>query len=254
MFIEERHKCILILLEKDGKVIVKELSDRFNVSESMIRKDLQTLEKENLLKRTYGGAIRLTRKIVKEVSYLKRIHIDIEKKEKVALKAYEMINDNDTIFLDASSISYYIAKLIAAEDKKVTIITNMIVLASVIECTKNIQIIYIGGNYNTIAGGTIGSHAINAIKNYHCDKAFVGCVGINAESGILSTSISEDANTKIAIMDISREVYLLLLNRRFNIDSVFNFAKLSEIDSIITEDIPDDGIMEELKKYNVHLI
>ena len=254
MFIEERHKCILKLLEKDGKVIVKELSDRFNVSESMIRKDLQTLEKENLLKRTYGGAIRLTRKIVKEVSYLKRIHIDIEKKEKVALKAYEMINDNDTIFLDASSISYYIAKLIAAEDKKVTIITNMIVLASVIECTKNIQIIYIGGNYNTIAGGTIGSHAINAIKNYHCDKAFVGCVGINAESGILSTSISEDANTKIAIMDISREVYLLLLNRRFNIDSVFNFAKLSEIDSIITEDIPDDGIMEELKKYNVHLI
>jgi len=41
MFIEERHKCILESLEQDGKIFVKDLSERFNVSESMIRKDLQ---------------------------------------------------------------------------------------------------------------------------------------------------------------------------------------------------------------------
>lgn len=254
MFIEERHKCILELLEHNGKVFVKDLSETFNVSESMIRKDLQSLEKQNLLKRTYGGAIKVTRQIVNEVSYLKRIHIDIERKEKVALKAYEIINDNDTIFLDASSISYCIAKLIVAEDKRVTIITNMIVLSSVIESTKNIHIIYIGGNYNSIAGGTVGSHSINAIKNYQCNKAFIGCVGINTQNGNLSTSISEDANTKRAIIDISKELYLLVLNKRFNIDAVFNFAKLSEFDSIITENAPDSIIMNELKKHNVHLI
>ena len=254
MFIEERHKCILDLLEQDGKIFVKDLSDRFNVSESMIRKDLQSLEKQNLLKRTYGGAIKVTRQIINEVSYIQRIHIDMDLKEKVALKAYEMINDDDTIFLDASSISYCIAKLIASGDKKITIITNMIVLSSVIESTDKIHIIYIGGDYNSIAGGTIGSHAIDNIKNYHCNKAFVGCVGVNAETGNLSTSLSEDANTKRAIMNISKELYLLLLNRRFNIDAVFNFGKLSEFDSIITEDMPDSSIMEELEKQNVHLI
>lgn len=254
MFIEERHKCILELLEQHGKIFVKDLSERFNVSESMIRKDLQALEKQNLLKRTYGGAIKITRKIANEVSYLKRNNIDIEIKEKVALKAYEMINDNDTIFLDASTISYCIAKLIACENKKVTIITNMIVMSSVIECTDNIHIIYIGGNYNSIAGGTMGSHAIKAIENYHCNKAFIGCVGVNPQNGNLSTSISEDANTKRAIMNISKECYLLLLNQRFNIDAVYNFGKLSEFDSVITEDMPDDIILDELKKYNVNLI
>ena len=254
MFIEERHKCILELLEQHGKILVKDLSERFNVSESMIRKDLQALEKQNLLKRTYGGAIKITRQIINEVSYLKRINIDIEIKEKVALKAYEMINDNDTIFLDASSICYCIAKLIAAGDKKVTVITNMIVMSSVIECTDNINIIYIGGNYNSIAGGTIGSHAINAIENYHCNKAFIGCGGVNPQNGNLSTSISEDANTKRAIMNISKECYLLLLNQRFNIDAVYNFGKLSEFDSVITEDMPDNIILDELKKYNVNLI
>lgn len=254
MFIEERHKCILESLEQDGKIFVKDLSERFNVSESMIRKDLQALEKQNMLKRTYGGAIQITRQIVNEVSYLKRIHTDINLKEKVALKAYEMINDNDTIFIDASSISYCIAKLIASSNKKVTIITNMIVLSSIVECTDNINVIYIGGNYNSIVGGTIGSHAINSIKNYHCNKAFIGCGGVNAQNGNLSTSIGEDANTKRVIMDISKESYLLVLNQRFNIDAVYNFGKLSEVDSVITEDMPESSIMNELKKYNVNII
>lgn len=254
MFIEERYKCILELLDQEGKIFVKDLSDRFNVSESMIRKDLQCLEKQNLLKRTYGGAINVSRQIMNEVGYIQRIHIDMDIKEKVAQKAYEMINNGDTIFLDASTISYNIAKLIAAGDKKVTIITNMIVLASVIETTENIHIIYIGGDYNSIAGGTIGSHAIDNIKNYHCNKAFVGCVGVNAENGNLSTSLSEDANTKRAIMNISKELYLLLLNRRFNIDAVFNFGKLSEFDSVITEGMPDESVINNLKRHNVHLI
>ncbi len=254
MFIEERHKCILEILEQEGKVLVKDLSEKFNVSESMIRKDLQVLEKENLLKRTYGGAIRISRQIINQVSYLKRINIDIDIKEKVALKAYEMINDDDTIFLDASSISYCIAKLIAAQDKKVTIITNMIVMSSIIECTNNVNIIYIGGSYNSIVGGTIGSHSINTIRDYHCNKAFIGCGGINLQTGNLSTSIDEDANTKRAIMDISKECYLLLLNQRFYIDAVYNFGKLSEIDSVITEDTPENIIVNELKKYNVNLI
>ena len=64
MFIQERYKYILDLVEKDGKVLVKDLSLQFKVSESMIRKDLQVLEKRKLLKRTYGGAININRTIV----------------------------------------------------------------------------------------------------------------------------------------------------------------------------------------------
>ena len=59
MFTEERHEHILNLLNNTGKVLVKDLSKEFNVSESMIRKDLQFLEKKNLLQRTYGGAINI---------------------------------------------------------------------------------------------------------------------------------------------------------------------------------------------------
>ena len=57
MFMEERLNEILAIIKEEKKVLVKELSEKFNVSESMIRKDLQRLEKEGKIKRTYGGAI-----------------------------------------------------------------------------------------------------------------------------------------------------------------------------------------------------
>lgn len=80
MFIEERHKYILDLLGKNGKVLVKDLSTKFGVSESMIRKDLQVLERQNLLQRTYGGAINIKRTIVNAETLFNRVEKNTEQK------------------------------------------------------------------------------------------------------------------------------------------------------------------------------
>ena len=119
MFTEERHEHILNLLNNTGKVLVKDLSKEFNVSESMIRKDLQFLEKKNLLQRTYGGAINIKQSYSNVESFNKRVSKNIDLKEKLAIKAYNEITDKDTIFLDASTASYMIAKLIVKNNKDV---------------------------------------------------------------------------------------------------------------------------------------
>ena len=61
MFTEERRERILELLNTDGRVIAKELAERFDMSIDSIRRDLSIMEKDGLLKRTHGGAIELTR-------------------------------------------------------------------------------------------------------------------------------------------------------------------------------------------------
>jgi DeoR/GlpR family transcriptional regulator of sugar metabolism len=254
MFIEERHKHILDLLERDGKVLVKDLSAQFEVSESMIRKDLQVLEKNNLLQRTYGGAINIKRTIVNGESLFKRVEKDTGLKEIIAKKAYEQINENDTIFLDPSSISHFLTKLIIQNNKKVTIITNMVEISSMIHLDSKIHIIFIGGNYNPLVGGNIGSHSIEQIKLYRCNKAFIGCSGIDLRDGSISTGESEDAGTKKAIMSISRELYLMALNERFNLDGIFNFSNITDFHSIITESLPSNAITTLLEQYNVNLI
>lgn len=254
MFIEERHKYILEMLDRDGKVFVKDLSKEFKVSESMIRKDLQVLEKENFLKRTYGGAIKRERIIVNGESFLKRVGKNTELKEVIARKASEEVYDKDTIFLDASSISYILAKILIKSDREITLITNMFEISSLIPLNSKINFIFIGGDYNALVGGSVGSYAIDQIKLYRCNKAFIGCSGIDIKDGSVSVSESEDASTKRAVISISRKRYLIAPNERFNMDGAFNFSNLKDIDCIITEELPSENIIEGLKEYGVKLV
>lgn len=254
MFIEERHKHILDLLERDGKVLVKNLSTQFGVSESMIRKDLQVLEKNNLLQRTYGGAINIKRTIVNGESFFKRVEKNIDLKEIIAKKAYNLINEKDTVFLDASSISYFLARLITQNNRNITLITNMVEISSMINLDSKTHVIFIGGDYNALVGGNIGSHSNEQINLYRCNKAFIGCSGIDLRDGSISTGESEDAGTKKAIMKISRELFLMAPNERFNLDGIFNFSNITDFNGIITETAPSNTIMTLLEQYDVNLI
>lgn len=254
MFIEERHKHILDLLEKDGKVLVKDLSDQFEVSESMIRKDLHVLEKKDLLQRTYGGAIILKRTIVTAETFLNRIEKNTDLKKVIAKKAYELIKEDDTIFLDASSISYLLATLLIQNNKNITLITNMVEISSMIHSDLKLHVIFIGGDYNAYVGGNIGFHSMEQVKLYRCNKSFIGCSGIDLISGIISAGISEDAGTKKTIMSISKKSYLMSPNERFNLDGIFNFSNITDFHSIITEIKPNNTIITLLEQYDVNLI
>lgn len=253
MFIEERYKIILDLLDRDGKVLVKDLSKTFNVSESMIRKDLQLLEKQNLLQRTYGGAIHIEHTLVNIESFQNRVVKNAALKETIAQKAAANIKDQDTIFLDASSTSYMIAKEIFNSNQPLTLITNMIQISSIIPTTSNIHCIFVGGDYNPLVGGSIGSYAIEQIKAYRCNKAFIGCSGIDLRDGMISTTISEDASTKKAIISISKELFLITTNEKFETNGSYNFANILDFHHIITEASPSPSILSLLGEYPVHL-
>ena len=196
------------MLDRNGKIFVKDLSKEFKVSESLIRKDLKVLEKKNLLRRTYGGAINIDNTAINIKSFNNRISENIDLKNIIVQKAFNELDDNDTIFLDSSTTSFMIAKLIVENNKQLTIITNMFEIASLITPNIITKFIFIGGDYNSYVGGSIGSHAIEQINNYRCNKAFLGCTGIDLRDGTISTSLSEDAATKKAITNISDKLFL----------------------------------------------
>ncbi len=254
MFIEERHEMILKLLKENGKVNVKELSKTFGISESMIRKDLQSLEKDNRLQRTYGGAIQIKRTLIDEEDFIiKRVQINRDAKLEIAYKSLNLIQNGDIIFLDISSTSYLLAKMLLNSDKKITIITNMPLLASMIKSTNEQKFIFIGGDYNTLVGGNVGSNAIEQISKYRCGKCFIGCIGVNLDDGSLTALNSDDSHTKKAIMDISKKSYLFAPSIYFHQDGLYNFANLVDFKGIITEN-PTPEVSQILKEYGVELL
>ena len=254
MFTEERYQYILEQLSQHGKVLVKDLSQVLSLSESMIRKDLQTLEKKGLLQRTYGGAIPIQRGLSVTESFTKRNEKEHEQKELMAQKAVQEIREDETIFLDASTTSYSIAKLLISQNIRITVITNMYAISSLIPEGCNVTFLFVGGEYNAIVGGCIGSFTNDQIKRYRCNRAFIGCVGVDLSDFTVNTALLDDATLKQTILSVSNRCYLLVNNRKFNAQSSFVYANLSEFDCIITEETPSREIVEQINSAQVNLL
>lgn len=253
MFAEERLQQIVEILKRDGKVFVKDLSSKFSVTEGMIRKDLQRLEKEGTIKRTHGGAI-FKRNIAPSTSITDRMIKNLTSKKQIAQKAFECITENDIVFLDISSINFILAEIIAKSNKALTLLTNMVELTSFFKDTATVTVICIGGIYNKKLGGVVGSEAIESILKYRVTKAFIGSCGINILDQSISNFDLEEGHTKKAIITAAKTTYILMENEKFYYDGTYKFAHLKDIDGIITQETPNFEICEIIKKHHLQLI
>ncbi|MGH4139690.1 DeoR/GlpR family DNA-binding transcription regulator [Clostridium sp.] len=253
MFAEERIERIIQLLNENEKVIVKELSKRFNVTEDCIRKDLKVLEKQGIIKRTYGGGV-LSRKSAPHNDILSRVNINSEGKMNIAQKAYELIKPKETIFLDISSINILIAEKIAKGNKKLIVITNMIDIFRTFSKCDHVDVIGTGGVFNKELNGFVGSTTIESVSRHNPNRAFIGSCGVNMFDKSLTTFDMEDGNTKRAIIHSGKKVYLVMENKKFQYDGTYKFADIYDVDAIILDERPDEKICEELEKMRVEII
>lgn len=129
-------------------------------------------------------------------------------KSHIAKKIFASISENETIFLDVSSINYMVAELLAEEIKILFLLQICPAYQLFSEKTSGTEIIITGGNYNKEIGGIVGSEAINCINKYKVDKAYLGSCGINLETGAVMNFQSEDGNTKKAVLSIAKKNFL----------------------------------------------
>lgn len=253
MFTEERLENIINLLQEKRKVIVKELSNQFGVSEDCIRKDLKILEKEGLIKRTYGGAV--LKRIEAQNNYIScRTNVNLNKKQNIAEKAFELIKPMETIFLDISTTNLLLAEKLAASTKRLTVVTNMIDIVSCFANNSYVEVVCVGGVFSKELNGFTGSTAIEILSKYKFNKAFIGCCGVDMLDKSISTFEIEDGNTKKAIIRSCKQSYLVMDSKKFYIDGVYNFATLYDFDFVILDEKPEDKIFVELERIDIDII
>lgn len=253
MFAYERHEEILKILHNSEKVTVKELYIHFNVTEDCIRKDLNKLEKVGKLTRTYGGAISMRKSA--EISLLPhRITENLDIKKKIATKAFSLLKNGDTIFLDISTTNILLAELIANSNLQLTIITNMIDILKAFDNCTTTRIICTGGIYNAAINGFVGSSANQIIKQYNFDKVFIGVCGINIIAGCITTMELEEGISKKTIINAGKNIYIVMENRKFQFDGPYIFSSTEKITGIITEGEPSVEIGDLLQDNNILLL
>jgi DeoR family transcriptional regulator of aga operon len=229
---EKRRTRILEQLEHEGHVSTHSLSKLFEVSEVTIRNDLLLFEKKGLLHRTRGGALR-DQKVSIDQNLRDKSKKHLTEKQKIAKKARELINPGDTIILDSGTTTQEIAKRFS-DVTDLTVITNGLNVAAEIARNKNVRLIMPGGMLRQNSLSLVGSIAEKNLRQYNCDKLFLGVDGIDSSYGI-STPNFEEAHLNSVMIDIVKEVIIVTDSSKFLKRSFAHIAPISKVNIIITD-------------------
>ncbi|OKP83049.1 DeoR/GlpR family DNA-binding transcription regulator [Paenibacillus sp. P32E] len=252
---EERKETIMTLLNERGKVIANELSLLFEVSTETIRRDLDELEKENKLKKVYGGAVKF--KVEVEPPLLEREAIHVEAKRKIGILAAGLIEDNDVIVVDEGSTALQIIHCLEGK-QHLTILTNSVpALMLLIEFQKrgtfNGKLIFIGGEVSAKHLRVSGPIAEKVLEGFYVNKSFVSVDGVSLENGITSYDYEKAVFTRQMIRN-SEMAIVVADSSKIDKRTVAKIADLDEIHMIVTDQAPSPKWKAPLQKIAVQWI
>src|SRR5260370_15552760 len=212
MIAQERRQHIFQDIETSGIASVRGLAQRFDVSTITIMRDLQELQQEGLIRRVHGGAISV-RGASYEPPFIARESQFSSEKQRIALKAVEMINEGDSIILDVGTTTLEIARALKGKRNLTVLVTNLRAALELASQTA-IQVIVIGGKLRSSELSLVGHLAEQTLRAFQVDKAFIGVGGITIEHGLTEFNFDE-AGTKRTMIERAPPSILVPLPTKF---------------------------------------
>ncbi len=249
--VSRRHQQIIDLFNKKNPLYVTELSQKLNVSELTVRRDLEALAKTGKLKRFHGGAQLFIQKDEQTLAYSNKDMIAQEQKQQIAQITAQYIKDGDTVFLNAGTTTFEILK--AVKDKRITVVTNNSLASSILRNT-NASLISTGGEFNFTNLSYSGILATYLINKVFSSVTILGVNGLSAANGITTayypeTMINQEflkqsKGLKIVACDGSK------LGKTFS----FNTSPIVGIDIVITDSSACTEEIEKIKAQGVTVV
>jgi DeoR/GlpR family transcriptional regulator of sugar metabolism len=237
---EDRRRSIADLLLATGAVTVSQVETRFGVSAMTARRDLGELERRGLARRTHGGAV-LPNAAGHEDSFDRRLNVATAPKRMLARAAIELLNPHDTVFLDSSTTTYFVAREIIASGVAATVLTNslpiMTLLAS--DAGPNIELIGVGGTLRTLTRSFVGAGATRTVNEHYADRLFLSVKGV-VDGDTLTDADSLEADVKRSMIAHARESVLLIDGSKLTERGLIAIAPLSQISIALATDISAD--------------
>jgi len=229
----ERRQSLLELLRNMPGLRVREAAKDLAVSEGTIRNDLNALELQGLLMRVHGGAVLNQQDQFQNSSFLRRKEHNAAAKLAIAREAAILVNDNDSILLDASSTAYYLAKALS-ERRRLRVMTNGFEVARELAQNYSNTVILVGGVVNNESSSVTGLLSEHIIEELHIQKAFLSCSGFNLERGMMEVHLAE-AQLKRKVIESSQQLFALVDSSKFGKEDLTSFLRSEKITHLFTD-------------------
>jgi DeoR family glycerol-3-phosphate regulon repressor len=245
----QRQKEILALVQQKGFVSIETLAQSFNVTPQTIRRDINALCDQQLLTRYHGGAGLSSS--VENVEYATRKVMFLEEKRRIAGLTASRIPDRASIFINIGTTTEEVARALQ-NHIGLRIITNNLNVAAILRSNTSFEIIIAGGEVRQRDGGITGEATIDFIRQFKVDFGIIGISSIDEDGTLLDFDYHE-VRVAQAIMENSRQVFLVADHSKFDRCAMVRLCSIAQIDALFTDQPPPPHIVTILSESNVTL-
>jgi DeoR family galactitol utilization operon repressor len=242
-----REREIVRLLAEDRGISVSKLSEQLGVSTVTIRSDLNNLAKKGVVVRTRGGAVPAFHPNVVE-----RQNLRVEEKNRIALAAADLVNDGDTIMIEAGTTTSLIAKYLLGK-RFVNIVTNSSLILPFARLNPGIHLTVVGGEFRPATESFVGPLALQELERFYVRLAFVGTDGFSMEGG-LTTHLVEGAEIVRKMAERSGRTVLVADSSKFGKMGFVHVIPVQRVGTLITDRALPKTAETELEEAGVEVV
>ena len=247
----ERQHQIAQFIREHKRATVAELSERFDVSEATIRRDLETLDSRGEIRRAHGGAVAVER-AAPEPPVINRLVENEEEKRRIGQAAAQLVQDGDVIFLGSGTTTLEVARNL--DDKKnLTVITNALNVINQLAGKQNITVIVTGGLFRHSELSLIGHITEQALKELRADNVIMGMRAISIEEGLTNDYLPETMTDR-TIIQFAPKVILVVDHSKFGKVSTALVAPITSVQKIVTDAGISPQIVADLRARGIEVI
>ena len=238
MLIAERHSRLRELIARRGMCDLKSLSAELEVSHSTVRRDLDVLEQQGLVKQTHGGVIWVGEKAgnggtagASPYAFDQRRSYQIDAKRQIARAARDLVQPGETVLIDGGTTTYFLAEELLG--RPLQLVTNSLPIANLFLNDENVELILTGGLMYPRYGVLLGPGAENMLAAIHTKTLFFSVAGIN--DGMLFNQNLLLVQSERRMMQQAQQVVLLADATKFGQQALAQLGKLDEVDVVVTD-------------------
>lgn len=242
MLAETRRRLLLDLIAKRGFASLPELVESLGVSESTVRRDLESLDQAGAIKRTHGGAV-CSDDGRTLPAFDERTTTAMAEKRAIGRTAAQLIDDGDTVLLDGGTTTYEVARALVG--RPVQVVTNSLPIAQLLASNKEADLILIGGYVYPRTGVALGPLAIAMMQGLKVRKAILGAGGIMPEGVYNSNMLLVE--TERQMMECGQEVIIVADHTKLGRQALSWLCDLDAIHALVTDPGLEDSFREQLE-------